>query len=120
MQKSHAAFRRITREVTDDELSSPVAGKFLLAEVDRLEEENHQLRNYQERFHDADKRAALLENRVRTNISGEFVSASGLAVGAAALGYAPAVWASPPTGWIALAFGSILIILGVVAKVART
>lgn len=118
--QSHSAFRRITREITDDELSSPAARKFLLAEVDRLDEENRLLRGYQERFHEIDKRAALLENKIKRSVSGEFVSASGLAVGAAALGYAPAVWSSPPSGWIALAFGSILIVFGIVAKVART
>lgn len=76
LHTSHPAFRRITREITDGELSSPVARKFLLAEVDRLEEENHLLRDYQDRFHDADKRAALLANSVRMNISSEIVSAS--------------------------------------------
>ena len=118
--RAHPAFRRISREITDDELSSPAARKFLLAEVDRLDEENRLLRSYQERFHEVDKRAALLENKIKKSVFGEFVSASGLAVGAAALGYAPAVWSSPPSGWVALAFGSILVVLGVVAKVART
>jgi len=31
-------------------------------------------------------------------------------------GYAPSVWVSQPTGWIAIAFGVVIIIGGIAAK----
>jgi hypothetical protein len=62
---------------------------------------------------------AVLKEKQKRNISTEIVSGSCLAVGAAALGYAPAVWALQPSGGIALAFGIVLTLGGIISKAIK-
>jgi hypothetical protein len=109
----------LKRELTDEELSSSGTQKMLLEELERLTEENARLASYQDDFHEADKGLAVLKEKQKRNISAEIVSGSCLATGAAALGYAPAVWASQPSGYIALAFGIVLTLGGIIAKAIK-
>jgi len=107
------------RELNEAELASPAVQKLLLDDIDRLEEENTELRGYRSRFHEADKRAAILEQKGRTAVSREIIVLGCITVGGAALGYAPAIWKSPPTGHLCLIFGVVLILCGVAAKAVR-
>ncbi len=114
------AFASLRRELNDKELSSPAVQKLLLDEIDRLEDNNIELCGFRGRFYDADKRAAILEEKSKIRVSNEVVSTACITVGAAALGYAPAVWASQPTGFICIVFGLLLVILGIVAKAVKS
>jgi len=104
------------RELNDKELLSPAIPKMLLDEIDRLEEEKTELAGFRSRFYDADKKVAVLEQRQRISLAQEIVSLTCLTVGGAALGYAPSVWSSQPTGAIALGFGIVLVLGGIIAK----
>lgn len=114
------ALASIGRELSDKELLSPAVQKFLLDEVDRLEEDNTELAGYRSRFHDADKKVAVLQQKQTTSIAHEIISLSCITVGGAALGYAPSIWSSQPTGFIALAFGVVLVFGGIVAKAVKS
>ena len=117
--KGKRAFQNITRELSDDDLTKPAVGKLLLNELDRLESENAELRNYREQFQEADKKVAVLQEKNKTHLATEIISAVCFTIGAVLIGYAPVLWKSQPSGWIALALGSILIIGGIVAKVVK-
>ena len=128
--KEKQAFQNITRELSDDDLTNPAVGKLLLDERDRLEIENDELKkrlenendklsNYREKFHEADKKVAVLQEKNKTHLATEIISAVCFTIGAVLIGYAPVLWKSQPSGWIALALGSILIIGGIVAKVVK-
>lgn len=128
--KGKRAFQNITRELSDDDLTNPAVGKLLLNELDRLEIENDELKKrlenendklskYREQFQEADKKVAVLEEKGKTHLATEIISAVCFTIGAVLIGYAPVLWKSQPSGWIALAFGSILIIGGIFAKVKR-
>lgn len=113
------AFSSLRRELTDKELSSPAVQRLLLDEIDRLEEDNTELAGYRGRFYEADKKAAILEQRNSIRVAQEIVSLSCITIGGAALGYAPSVWGSQPSGFIALGFGVVLVICGIVAKAVK-
>ena len=117
--KGKRAFQNITPELSDDDLTKPAVGKLLLNELDRLESENAELRNYREQFQEADKKVAVLQEKNKTHLATEIISAVCFTIGAVLIGYAPVLWKSQPSGWIALALGSILIIGGIVAKVVK-
>jgi hypothetical protein len=117
--KSHRAFSRLKRELSDEELSSPGVQKLLLDYLAQADDENATLKSYRDRFHDADKRNGVLEEKLKTNAATEMISVGSLAVGAAALGYAPSLWSTPHGGLFALAFGTVLIVVGILAKVIR-
>lgn len=114
------AFASSHRELSDKELLSPAVQKLLLDEIDRLEGDNAELGGYRSRFHDADKKAAVLQQKQAISIAHEIISLSCITVGGAALGYAPSVWTSQPTGGIALAFGVVLVFGGIVAKAVKS
>lgn len=117
-KKSHSrrALTTARRELSDKELLSPVIPKMLLDEIDRLEEDKTELAGFRNRFYDADKKVAVLEQKQKIDIAQEIVSLTCLTIGGAALGYAPSVWASQPTGAIALGFGIVLVLGGIIAK----
>jgi hypothetical protein len=119
LPKSHRALSRLKRELTDDELGSPGVQKMLLDFLERAEEDNVDLKPFREKYYQTDKQNGVLQEKLRFRTAADIVSMGSLAVGAAALGYAPSVWASQPSGWIALAFGILLTLVGILARVVR-
>lgn len=117
--KGRRAFQNITRELSDDDLTNPAVGKLLLNEIDRLESENAEFGDYQEQFHEADKKVAVLQEKSKIHLATEILSGVCFTIGAAMIGYAPVLWKSQPSGWMVLVFGSVLIFGGIFAKVVR-
>ncbi|MCP5235611.1 MAG: hypothetical protein H6945_07720 [Zoogloeaceae bacterium] len=117
--KGRRAFSNIRRELSDEELSSPAVQRMLIDDNERLEKEKFDLSEYQRKFHDVDKKSAILEEKLKSSVSQEVIFSVCLTVGAAALGYAPSVWASQPSGYISIAFGVVLIIGGIASKVVK-
>ena len=118
-KKGKRAFQNVSRTLSDADLANPAVQKMLLDANELLELENSELRKYREKFHEADKRVAVLEEKSKTDTAAEIVSVVCFAVGAAMFGYAPSLWDSQPSGWFALAFGLALIIGGIAAKRAK-
>jgi hypothetical protein len=115
----HRSFAKARRELTEDELAAPAVQKLLLDEVDRLEFENEELSQYKDKFHAADKAVAVLGEKQKRNVSHEIISGSCLAVGSAALVFAPSLWSAQPAGYFCIAFGVVLLVGGIWAKVVR-
>ncbi len=72
-----------------------------------------------ERFHEADKRAAVLEERGRTQTTIEILFGVGVGLGGAIMGVAPAFWNNQPAGWLALVLGVFLIAGSTVARIKK-
>lgn len=119
MPKGKQAFQNINRELSDDDLTNPAVGKLLLNELDRLESENAELKDYQEQFHEADKKVAVLQEKSKIHLATEILSGVCFTIGAAMIGYAPVLWKSQPSGWMVLVFGSVLIFGGIFAKAVK-
>jgi hypothetical protein len=117
--KSHRAFSRLKRELSDDELNSPGVQKLLLEYLAQAEEEITELKSYQDRYHEVDKKNAVLEEKQKADVVAEFLSTGTIAVGAAALVYGPSEWSHQPSGTISLVFGGVLTLVGILAKVIR-
>jgi hypothetical protein len=117
--KSRRAFSRLKLELTDEELSSPGVPKMLVDLLTQAEQENSDLRPYREKYYEADKQRATLQERLKTRVAIEVVSLGTLAIGGLALGYVHDAWTSQPDGYIALVVGVVLIIVGIGAKVIR-
>ncbi|OHX34409.1 hypothetical protein BJL95_17220 [Methylomonas sp. LWB] len=117
--KGRRALRNIRRELSDDELSSPAVQRMLIDDLERLEKEKFELSEFRGKFYDADKKSAILEEKIKSSTSQEVIFSVCLTVGSASLGYAPSVWTTQPTGYISIAFGIILIIGGIASKVVK-
>jgi hypothetical protein len=117
--KSHRAFSRLKRELSDEDLSAPGVQKLLLESLAQSEEEISALKSFRDKYYQADKRNAVLEANRKVDVAAEILSTGTIAVGAAALVYGPSEWSHQPTGAIALAFGAVLTLIGILAKVIR-
>jgi hypothetical protein len=118
-QKGRRAFTNVRRELSDEELLSPAIQRMLIDDIERLEKEKFELIECREKYHEADKKASILQERVSKSITQEIVFGVCLTVGAASLGYAPSVWAVQPTGWISIAFGLVLIGGGIASRLVK-
>lgn len=113
------SFAKLRRELSDDELAAPAVQKLLLDDIDRLENEATSLRDFRDKYHLADKQSAILKEKLTIHVSQEVVHLGCFSVGSASLGYAYNLWNSQPAGWIAIAFGVVLVVAGIAAKVLR-
>jgi hypothetical protein len=113
------AFRDIRRQLSEQDLSSTGVQKLLLDELERAEARCEVLNGYVERFHMADKRAAILEEQNRTVVALEIIFAVGIGVGCAIIGLAPLFWADQPKGYLALAIGVVLIVGSSIARMVK-
>ncbi|HGF4956784.1 hypothetical protein HYO27_22140 [Vibrio parahaemolyticus] len=114
------SLNRVSRELDDKEFKSPAVQKFLIDEIERLERENNTLSDFRDKFYNSDKVRAVLEQKVKTHLSSDIVSTVCMTVGAAAIGFAPTLWSNQPAGYVVIAFGSILIVGGVAAKLVNS
>ncbi len=74
-------FRNIRRQLTDEDLASPGVQKLILDELELAEADCEFLESYVERYHDADKRAAILEEKLKTHSSIEIFFGVGVGIG---------------------------------------
>ena len=117
--KSRQSLSKLRRELSEEELSSPAAHRLLIEELERLDRLNAELHGYRTRFHTADKRVAVLEEKIKKSLAGEIVFGVTIAMGSAALGVAPFGWSHQPAGWLLLIFAGVLIIGGIVSRVVQ-
>lgn len=118
--KGRRAFRKLRRELSDEELISPAVQRLLIDDIERLEKENGKLVDYQDSFYEADKKAAVLTEKLKTNVAQDVIFGVCLTVGAALMGFASSLWTpGKPDGWISIALGVVLIIGGIASKVVK-
>lgn len=117
--KGRKALARLKRELTEDEASQPGVHKMIVEELERVEGENRELRGFRDKFHEVDKRVAILETERGRSIAWEVLSTGSISVGSVMVGFASSVWSSQPIGWQVLACGSVLLVIGIVSRCVR-
>ncbi len=114
------AFRGLRRQITDEEAGSPGVTRLILDEMERLETENAMLTGYIERFHEADKRASIAEERMKTSTAIEIFFGVGVGIGSSIVGLAPFFWQIRPSyGVITLLTGAFLVIGVTVGRLVK-
>ena len=113
--KGKQAFQNINRELSDDDLTNPAVGKLLLNELDRLEIENDELKDYQDRFYETDKKVAVLQEKNKTNLATQIISGGCFTIGGALLGHGM----SEPSDWGIMVCGALVLIIAIAAIFAK-
>src|SRR5258708_26859637 len=96
----------------------------LLDELDRLDAENADLVQSRDRFHETDKRCAVLEATVKQgqkdDLSTDLIFTGCMTVSGVGLGFLPSLW---PIGaayfWTGAVVGAVLIGIGIAAKIVK-
>lgn len=116
--KSH--FSKLRTELTDDDLQSTGVQKMLLADIVRLEDELIQKNSYQDKFYQADKKSAVLEEKQKTFLLSEILYSTSLTIGAVLMGLAPSIEKGKLIEpWMISSIGGILIIGAIITKVFK-
>ena len=114
------ALRYLRRELLDTDLAHPGVQKLLLDRVDSSESECEELREYVERFHAADKKAAVLESKLQQNSAFEFICNACFGCGGVLIGIAPSLFDTHIAGGaVVLIVGVAFIIVSTVARIKR-
>ncbi|MEG6524880.1 hypothetical protein [Bordetella bronchiseptica] len=116
---SRKSLSKLRRELTDDELSSPAVQRMLVDEIERLDVERNQLVEFRDKFYDSKTRIGVLEEKFTGKMAIEVIHVACNTVGAAALGYAPSIWDKQPMAWLFAIFGTILVVMSLIAKVIK-
>src|SRR3989338_2514522 len=90
-----SALSKLSRELPASALKNPYVGKLLLNRIDEYETEVSELKGYRSRFHEADKKAATLQERLETSESSVGVRAALSALGGITTGSLFALWPYP-------------------------
>jgi len=113
------AFRDIRRQLQEAELTNPGVQRLLLEELERADTECEILQGYVQRYYEADKRAAVLEERLRSQTAFEVLFGVGVSLGSAIIGLSPSLWDVTSKGPIALAVGIVLVARSTVARIVK-
>ena len=108
-------YSRIRREISEEDLASPAVQRILLGEVDKLQSQVSELELIESSFHVTDKKAAVLEEKLKAVNSHEVLYGLCLTIGSAVIGASSIIWDSG-YGWVAIAIGSILVIGGIASR----
>jgi hypothetical protein len=101
----------------DKELST-VAKRFLIAEINRLVEENQQLKQFKDKYHELDKKLVVLKETIKPFRRNLFLSSACLIAGAAGIAAAPSILSINQYGWyIFVSVSAMLLIAGIAARV---
>lgn len=119
--KGRQPYRRLQRELTEEELATSGVQKLILYENDKLWEENYEMQEFRDRFHECDREVAVLRERNKEATAQDIVIGATLAVGALIIGFVPSLWApidENPNGLIALVVGAVLVLGSVGARLS--
>lgn len=110
------------RDLSEDELATPAARRFLIAEIERLDIECDVLRATASELVDFKVANAKLAESQKKSTWNEILSFACSTLGAVGIGAAPSyfgVAALQPTAWTILVGSALLVIIAVLSKVMR-
>jgi hypothetical protein len=116
-------FLRVGRKVlNEEELSSPAARRFMIAEIERLDAECTALRGLAAPYNDLRVKCAVLEESQRRSRWYNILSVMCLSAGSAGLGAAPSYLAISDlhgVGWTFAIVSGVLVVAGIASRVFR-
>jgi hypothetical protein len=114
----NSPYSRIRREISEEDLASPAVQRILLGEVDKLQSQVTELQEIESQFHSVDKKAAILEEKLKAVNSHEVLYSLSLTIGSIIIGLSSMIW-EKGYGWAAIAIGSILVVGGIASRVIK-
>lgn len=115
-----AALRDLRRELSDNELSNSGVQKLLLEMLENADDECERLRTLADAFYSADKKCAVLTEKVRTHKAIDVFFGAGVGLGGGIIGLAPFFWdTGQGHGWMALLLGALLVSGATVGRLVK-
>ena len=111
------AFSKLSRELSESDLSNPSISRMLLSQIDSLEKENRLLKNIEEKFHKTDKENGVLLEKQRRSVATEILSQFCLTLAGGLLSISTLDFSNPVkiNNVIFLIFGGILLVGSIIS-----
>lgn len=114
------ALRNVRRQLTDEELAQSGTQKMLLEMLEESENGKENLQSYVTSFYEADKKAAILGEKLNADRGIEVFFGVGVGLGGAILGLAPFFWTKDSIfGVICFGIGLCLIIGACIGRAVK-
>lgn len=107
----------IKRLLSEEDLDNIAIKKLIISENDKLERQISELEKIKTKYHEIDKEKAVLEEKVAKRNSFEILYSFCLSVGSVLAGLSGIFWEQK--GYLLLILGIVLIIGGIIAKIAK-
>lgn len=114
------SLQNVLRQLTNEELSQSGTQKMLLDMLEEAENDREILKSFVTNYHEADKRAAILSEKLSTDRSVEVFFGTGIGLGGAIFGLSPYFWDKGIThGIICLLIGICLIVGSTIGRAIK-
>jgi hypothetical protein len=123
-KRSRAFMKAARKDLSEEDLSTPAARRFLLDELERLDIEVSELQEFRSRYYEASTKISVLEERQIRSSATEIMSNLCLTVGSAMLGASPSLITATGNndgilrhyGWVFFTFAALLVGVSVFVK----
>lgn len=114
LSKSKKSFKDIKRELTEDESKQPGVLKLILEMLESSESERDELKIYLKEYYEADKKVAVLDEKLKVAKKFDYLVSANIGLGGAIMGLTPFFWALDiPYGIISLVVGIVLFLIAI-------
>lgn len=110
------------RDLNESDLATPAARRFLMYEIQRLDDETEQLKLISARYNDLRVEHARIEEKIQKNTAFEVITFFAATAGAAGLGAAPSfisINAISNVGWSLAIISAALVIGSALARIVK-
>ena len=121
--KRGGALSNLKRELSEEELKTPGAIRMLLSKIDDYDNCQKELNDYKDKYHQSDKKCAILETASKSNTAFEILYSFLLSFGSALIGIAPSIKIDDTQSyipWILGIIGFVALSGGVFAKIFKS
>ncbi|MBQ9202648.1 MAG: hypothetical protein IJ155_00225 [Prevotella sp.] len=121
--KRGGALSNLKRELSEEELKTPGAIRMLLSKIDDYDNCQKDLQEYKDKFHQCDKKCAVLETAAKSSKAFDILYSFLLSFGSAIIGVAPSIKVDDTQSYIPWILGIIGIIAlggGIFAKIFKS
>jgi hypothetical protein len=119
-EPARAFLQSARRNLSDDELATPAARRFLIADIERLDELCTELKEFERQYNDQRVVIATLTEASKSSRWNELLSFVCLSIGSGGLGAAPSYLAlkdGTAIGLMVVIFSLVLVITGIASRV---
>jgi hypothetical protein len=113
------------RQVSEKDLGSTGVQRMLVDSIDRLESELKEAQSFREKFHDADKKLAVLTESKSISTALSAIITATIALSSAAIGAAPSYITADTlpqahlAAWIVFCLSLILLLVAIIAQIIK-
>lgn len=119
VKQVRGAFSKVKRQLSDKDLKNPAVGRLLLNQNDKYEQEISTLKDYKEKYHEADKKACVLAERLKGFQRSVTTRSVLLVFGGLLGGFLPSLWVNQKFFWSVAIIAIVLFLIALLKPIQK-